>query len=148
MISITKNFLSFEDCNKVINFYNNNASKKFTYGATEPITIINCNDYFIQGCLQKINKQCIKIAEVCMDNAEVIKWLDGGTMAPHYDVGDEFAAIVYLNSDYKGGELVIEGIEIKPDVGEFIVFSNGKLLHSVNKVVGERYTLSTWFKVI
>lgn len=146
MILITKNFLSFEDCNKVINFYNNNASKKFKYGTTEPIKIKNCNNYFIKECLQKINEQCIKIGKVYMDNAEVIKWLNEGAMEPHYDIGDEFAAIVYLNSNYEGGELVIEGIEIKPDVGELIIFSNGKLLHSVNKVIGERYTLSTWFK--
>ena len=83
-----------------------------------------------------------------MDNAEIIKWLNGGFMKPHYDEGDEFAAIVYLNNDYSGGELVLDGNIIKPDLGELIIFNNGKILHSVNKVVGERYTLSTWFKII
>jgi len=146
MILVVKDFLSLIECNTIIDFYNNNLDKKFVYYTTEPIKILNCKNCFIEECLQKINKQCEDIADVYMDNAEVIKWLNSSFMKPHYDVGDELAAIVYLNSNYEGGELVVENVKIKPEIGDLVVFNNGKLLHSVNTVVGERYTLSTWFK--
>ena len=146
MIIVIKSFLSFSECDTVINFYNNNLDKKFVYYNTELVGIIECNDCFINECLQKINKKCNDLTKVYMDNAEIVKWVNGSFMGPHYDVNDELSAIVYLNSNYEGGELIVEDVKIKPETGDLIIFKNGKLLHSVNKTIGERYTLATWFK--
>jgi hypothetical protein len=142
-----KNFLTAEECNKVIDFYTYNLDKKFTHERTEPIKILNCKDPFINYCLEKIKLKCCRLDSVYMDNAEIINWLDGSFAPPHYDKGDRFAAIIYLNDNYVGGELILNNVKIKLDVGEFIVFDNGNLLHSVNTVTGRRCTLSTWFKL-
>jgi uncharacterized glyoxalase superfamily protein PhnB len=142
-----KNFLSVEDCKKLLEFYKNNLGKKFVYNMTEPMKILDSENVLIKTYLQMINKQCNSMADVYMDNAEIIRWLNNGYMPPHHDIGDKFAAIVYLNNDYQGGELVLENTKIKPEVGELIVFENGTVLHSVNVITGERFTLSTWFKL-
>ena len=142
-----KNFLPDDDCKKLLEFYKNNLDKKFVYNMTEPIKILDSKNALVKECLQKINKQCNSMADVYMDNAEIIRWLNNGYMLPHYDEGDKFAAILYLNDEYQGGELVLENVKIKPKMGELIVFENGVILHSVNTIIGERFTLSTWFKL-
>ena len=142
-----KNFLSDDACKKLLEFYKNNLNNKFVYHMTEPMKVLNNENALVKECLQKIDKQCNSMADVYMDNAEIIRWLNNGYMPPHRDVGDKFAAILYLNDEYQGGELVLENVKIKPKMGELIVFENGAVLHSVNTIVGERFTLSTWFKL-
>lgn len=142
-----ENFLSNKTCEDLISFYKDNLDKKFVYHMTEPIKVINNENTLVKSCLQKIDAQCNSMADVYMDNAEIIKWLNSGYMPPHHDIGDKFAAIVYLNDDYEGGELMLENLKIKPKTGELIVFENGAVLHGVNTIVGERFTLSTWFKL-
>jgi predicted 2-oxoglutarate/Fe(II)-dependent dioxygenase YbiX len=143
---ILHNFLIKEECQRLIQYYNHNLDKTFVYNMTKPIKVLNSDDLFVKNCLQKITDKCKTLAQVYMDNAEIIHWLNNGYMLPHYDEGDKFAAIVYLNDEYQGGELVLADKKIKPNAGELIIFENGALLHSVNTVIGERYTLSTWFK--
>ena len=53
---------------------------------------------------------------------------------------------LYLNDDFKGGELVVEGKEIIPEIGKLVIFEAGKIKHKVNKVLkGNRYTLAGWY---
>jgi hypothetical protein len=106
-------------------------------------------------------EQDIKVAyglegEVYADTIALCKWPEGKSMTPHRDNQDEFdystpwreyAAIIYLNDDYDGGELTLDelGISIKPKKGQCILLE-ADMLHGVSEVThGTRYTLISWF---
>ena len=82
----------------------------------------------------------------------VVRWPVGTFMKPHFDKNDVhgedvFAAMLYLNDDFEGGSTVFEHMDVKPEAGKLIVFSNSKYLHHVSKVDrSERYVLSFWYK--
>jgi hypothetical protein len=143
-----KNFLSKETCDYLIEYYRNHLSQSYTYHFTSPMNILECEDSMVSESLKKVIEKCNSFSKVCVDNAEIIRWLNGGHMPPHIDVGDKYAAIVYLNDNYEGGELMIKDMKIKPKAGELIIFENAEMVHSVNTVVGERFTLSSWYKTI
>ena len=53
---------------------------------------------------------------------------------------------LYLNDDFKGGSTMFEDIEVKPEAGKLIIFSNSQHLHYVSKVEeAERFVLSFWY---
>mgnify|MGYP003312979447 FL=1 len=59
---------------------------------------------------------------------------------------DIFAAMLYLNDDYTGGHTCFEHMEVKPEKGKLIVFSNAEYLHYVSQVEkSERFVLSFWY---
>ena len=69
---------------------------------------------------------------------------------PVNDVGNgskrEYAAVIYLNDNYQGGEInyVNLGIKVKPEAGSLIIFKTGPdYLHEVLQVSGDvpRYCL-------
>ena len=58
----------------------------------------------------------------------------------------DITTITYLNEDYEGGRTVVEGTEIKPEIGKFIEFKSNKK-HLVTQLTkGERYVLLCWYK--
>jgi predicted 2-oxoglutarate/Fe(II)-dependent dioxygenase YbiX len=70
-------------------------------------------------------------------------------MGPHHDGQEDpwlFGAIVYINDNYEGGEIVYTNlnIEIKPKPGMVILHkANENTVHAVKKIIsGERYVLS------
>ncbi len=81
----------------------------------------------------------------------VVRWPVGTFMKPHLDDNnkhnpDIFAAMLYLNDDYSGGHTCFEHMEVKPEVGKLIIFSNAHYLHYVSKVEdSERFVLSFWY---
>lgn len=87
-------------------------------------------------------------------NPHVVRWTEGDEMEAHDDLGEHkefpnrhFAAIVYLNDDYTGGELMFPDLNmgIRGHTGELIIFKGGSIMHSVNKITsGTRYTLAAW----
>lgn len=90
-------------------------------------------------------------------NPHTVKWGKGDEMLAHDDLGEHrefpnrhFAAIIYLNEDYEGGELVFPhlGLGIKGHTGELILFKGGSVMHRVNMITsGNRYTLVCWFAI-
>jgi hypothetical protein len=59
---------------------------------------------------------------------------------PHYDYMD-YTAVLLLNNNFKGGELIIEDVEASLKKGNLILFRSNRI-HYVSKVTeGERYTL-------
>jgi predicted 2-oxoglutarate/Fe(II)-dependent dioxygenase YbiX len=72
----------------------------------------------------------------------------------HYDssttMGRCLSALVYLNSDYEGGDLEFPnfGLRIKPQAGMLILFpSNFAYAHASTPVLkGTKYALVTWIK--
>ena len=83
-----------------------------------------------------------------MDNTEL-----NGTVTPQMDRNKfdpfplvDLAAVLYINDDYKGGELTFPDLEleIKPKAGSLVVWA-GSERHGVNKIEeGNRYTLITF----
>ena len=68
-------------------------------------------------------------------------------MENHFDKGDTLAFILYLNENLKGGQTVFENETIiYPKKGRLLLFSNGLILHKVEKIIeGTRYVLAGWF---
>lgn len=83
---------------------------------------------------------------------------NGYEMPPHIDTINDyglynylkFAAVVYLNDSYEGGEIYFPnlGYSYAPRKGDLILFpaNDEKYLHGVKKVLGgNRYTLAYWY---
>ena len=89
--------------------------------------------------------------DIALDYVGVVRWPIGTFMKPHVDDNnvhreDVFAAMLYLNDDFKGGATVFEEMEVKPETGKLVIFTNGELLHYVSKVEeAERFVLSFWY---
>ena len=64
-------------------------------------------------------------------------------------VDRDLTCVVYLNSDYLGGEINFNffDLTIKPNVGDMLIYpSSYEYAHSVKPVTGERYAIVFWFK--
>ena len=80
----------------------------------------------------------------------------GGFMSEHTDNihhshGQEYgfpqvSALLFLNDNYKGGELIVAGNEYETKMGSGIIFpSNFMFPHEVKKITdGERWSIVTW----
>lgn len=89
---------------------------------------------------------------------------DEGYSLLKYEVGEEYkehtdsgsgmfrtlSAILYLNDDYAGGELVFPELDlvIKPKAGNLLLFpSNFSYIHKSTPITsGTKYSVVTWFK--
>ena len=89
---------------------------------------------------------------------------DEGYNLLRYEVGEEYkehvdcgngvfrtlSAILYLNDDYVGGELVFPELDlvIKPKAGDLLLFpSNFSYVHKAAPITsGTKYSVVTWFK--
>jgi len=148
-----ENFLSKEECKKIINVYKDNINKTYIHGSkitgTKPLKISDINYSNFKKILNAIeNKYIKKFFNKCiLSNYEIVFWPKGSYMDPHYDEGDECGFFIYLNDNYKGGETELIGIKkIKPETGKLLLFKNGNMLHKVNKVkINDRYTLGGWY---
>lgn len=87
------------------------------------------------------------------------KWPEGYELKPHADSENpngqsheffwrNFGCVMYLNSDYEGGEIFFPrlGLEIKPEIGMVAIFPGTmKFLHGVKKITkGTRHTIATF----
>ena len=137
-----KNFLPETECLKLIEFYNSNINESFSYRDTFPLNV--SPDLISKDILH----ECKTYDEnILLDTYQIVKWPADSFMKPHTDPpGDVFAAIVYLNDDYVGGETCFKDMKIIPETGKLVIFSNSELLHWVNTVKkATRYTLALWF---
>lgn len=89
---------------------------------------------------------------LALDTHQLVVWPAGSEQPAHIDdKRDEtrFAAILYLNEDFSGGETFFEGSPIvgKPQTGRLIAFPGRSVLHGVRRIeAGTRYTMAMWFK--
>ena len=116
-------------------------------GDVDPIEIKTTD-----GVVNTVNSLCKTFdSSSNLDYVGVVRWPVGTFMKPHTDNNnnhpkDVFAAMLYLNDDFDGGHTVFEHLEVKPEVGKLMVFSNSYYLHYVSKVEGaERFVLSFWY---
>ena len=135
------NYLPKEMCDSYINFYNSNLNRVYEYEGSYPITL-NQNELELVHNI----KENFNISHE-LSKSEIVKRECGSFMGDHFDDGDKFAFILYLNDDYSGGETIIENETIiKPKTGRILLFTNGNIMHRVNKVLsGTRFVISGWF---
>ena len=122
-------------------------------GNVDPTTIEVNDDELFKTVVHAVTDLCKNFdPDIILDYVGVVRWPVGTFMKPHFDKNDVhgedvFAAMLYLNDDFGGGFTVFEHMDVKPEAGKLIIFSNSQYLHHVNKVdISERYVLSFWYK--
>lgn len=161
-----ENFLPDEECNSIINFFENSSKKNFfpdkrislqPYSITD-VKIKKYLSIFHSKTIQTISKlyyyNNIKI-NLYLEYWDIVKWESGCKLNTHKDgVGmnsrRDYSSVCYLNDDYCGGETYFLNNEIveyvcKPKKGK-IVFFPSDLYHGVKTIEsGFRYTLPCWY---
>lgn len=149
MIHEELNFLSDEQCNFCINFFEN-SNEKSIFQTNYIVNLVDkpkSEDIF-KIIKKKLTLHIHNIEKNCFINySQIVKYLNGNKKSEHYDFDyHPYTSIIYLNDNYKGGETVVEDKIIKPVKGKILTFPGNKLIHKVNETFNERYTISTWYK--
>lgn len=102
-----------------------------------------------------VNKTSSKISRVMSSQiyplwVEFLTMKPGSSNAQHTDIDDDedlVSAIIYLNNQYSGGELIFQNTKIKPNIGQLVFFNSNKdTPHSVTEVIGgDRLSISMFF---
>ncbi|GLZ77483.1 hypothetical protein Afil01_22900 [Actinorhabdospora filicis] len=87
-----------------------------------------------------------------MQVSQLVSWPAGTAQGAHIDrffPDTAFAAILYLNADYSGGETFLELPEetrrVSPRTGRLLVFEGTRIMHGVEQIgQGVRYTNAMW----
>jgi len=120
----------------------------------EPEYFKNIRDRFKQAVELMFDR------ELKPNTSHAQKWDVGGFAAPHSDNSNhdgvpnafeinKYVGILYLNDNYKGGELYFpdHSIEFKPPVFSYIMFPGGhENIHGVKEILeGTRYTMVSFW---
>jgi len=150
MIYVVDNFLDTASADMLLSHFTKHCHKASSYENTFTLDVNNKNIKLIDFCISEVTKICNDLEDnkVICSLAQIVKWPEGSNKLDHVDPSDDvFAAVIFLNDDFDGGETAFETGEIQPSKGECLIFKNGQLKHSVKTVKnGHRYTLSMWFK--
>ena len=147
---IVKNFLSKEECGKLIQFYKNNLNKTEPYKDRKKLILHDSygkgftNNTFLNTIIKKYQE--IRPLDY-LDNLEIVYWPEGNFMDWHDDTCYyTFSSITNLNSDYEGGRTRVENFEIEPKIGKLVLFESSKL-HKVTRLEkNNRYVIGAWYK--
>ena len=125
------NFLTLEESNYFISLYDKSIQEyqddeiyKFYYKDLMEVDIQT--DIFKSFDFKKFRVQLVN------ENIKQIEKPHG-----HYN---PWSFVIFLNTDFKGGELIFGDKTYKPEVGKMLYFT-GDETHRVNNCVGDRYTL-------
>lgn len=166
-----KNFLTEEECQKLIDFYNSRYDRwnqicfynSYGMGVTEPLSLENgkqplLDDVYIENLKKKMEAYCSDASgrPMKVNSMHAQKWEVGAYASDHSDNSDlegnpsgwsdnKYFSGVYLNEDYEGGLLGFRDhdIKLKLNAGDFLTFPGGvENIHSVSEITaGTRYTL-------
>lgn len=89
-------------------------------------------------------------AAIHPEETQMVRWSPGDGQPLHLDTTRQtttYAAILYLNHDFLGGETFFEdGPTIRPRTGTLVGFHGASLRHGVRTVTaGTRLTMPIWF---
>lgn len=145
------NFLTDEECGKIIEMSNNKLFPSKIYSSNEDVYVENSRQS--EQCWLKDENPIIKsISDRVKDytkthnnyheDLQVVNYYKGGFFSPHYDAcdGDSkycermdnnngarlLTVLFYLNDDFEGGETVFPNINkiVKPKKGKAVIFKN------------------------
>ena len=154
MITILDNTFTIDECQQLIESYNQNVNFCHVHNGTFPVNIEKCQ-YNIQLLYSLIEKLLFKVysinKDIELDWIEIVKWPPGTFQPFHYDTASPetvFTSITYLNDDFLGGNTYMEdGTLIGIKVSRTVMFDGMKYLHGVKPVGGgTRYTIAAWYK--
>ena len=131
MISYIENFLDEEECSFFITLFKHGKIDEWVDNvySFSSINLLNLDLHFSK--FSSCDFQRFRVQRV-NENTKVVN-----SLHRHY-VNCSF--IIFLNDEFKGGELVFEDRTFSPKTGDMVYFS-GKAAHKVNKTIGDRYTL-------
>ena len=168
-----KDFISAEDCQKIIEYFNDpthpwtNVAFYESYGMSilqddQLLEKYGLPRNYFEGVVMAM-KQAVEDAHgrpVKQVSTHAQKWEEGAYASYHSDNSDlegkpsawevsKFVCLLYLNSDYDGGELDFRdhGITIKPEAGILVTFPGGiDNVHAVTEVKnGTRHTIGAFW---
>jgi hypothetical protein len=156
-IQVEENILSEQDHGKLLQYVLSIDSWE-----TQPWGVRFVASHNISKEIVDILEKVFKIAhKKCIDSYSVelnpfenkqiplIRFEKGYSMNEHADTTGDFAALYYINDDYKGGEInfMDHGLKIKPKANSLITFpSNADYWHEVlENTEKERYSSTVWF---
>lgn len=138
MIQIHKNYLTREECSLIINYYNNNTNKVFKESNVyvknyEGIEIDTTSDFILKS---KFNMKLAENIRIQKTNLNVIPTTLLHTHTTPYNF------IIFLNSNYEGGNLYIGNEYVKPETGTMIYFTGDEKHYPTPVPIGERYVIA------
>ena len=161
---IEENFISLSECQRLIDFADENKLsnvsrddvystdvKWIDHGATYYGNNVDSITLDGDEVVTKVTDKCKSLVDCELGYVGIVRWPVGTFMKPHFDSNNihtpnKVAAMLYLNNNFQGGNLIFENQIVKPEPGKLIIFENTKNLHYVDKVEGsERYALSFWY---
>jgi len=151
MIIEQQNFLSDEECNFCIDFFEASNNKQIFQSNYLVNLEFHNDDLDIFKLIKK--KLTLHMNDVDKDSfinySEIVKYPIGNAKGEHLDhTYHPYTSIIYLNDKFTGGETVVDNQIVKPERGKVLSFNGRDLLHKVNKATADRYTNSTWYKKI
>jgi prolyl 4-hydroxylase len=145
-----QNFLTNEECDKIIELSKGNMFSSKVYSQNEDLydnktrisqqCWLNDNDLFIKDISDKV-KSYTNTHNNYLEELQVVNYKPGGFFTPHYDacVGNNsycermndkgpryLTVLFYLNDNFEGGETIFPKINklVKPEKGKAIIFQN------------------------
>ena len=155
IIQVHDQFLTVDECNYLINCYNNNKDLSVPFGHEGrcprwPFEM-HPNTSEFKLLQNKLNEKSIYVNNSIIDYIQIVRWPIGSNQDPHYDTVHNFttlASIIYLNDNFIGGETYFtDGMTFAPRQGRLILFDGQYFEHGVHDVSdNERYVVAAWYK--
>jgi hypothetical protein len=151
MISLIKDeFISKDNCKKLIKLYKNNKNKVKKFRNVFPLALDINKDLNVE-LINKIHYVSAIINNSVIDWAQIVYWPKGSFQNLHLDNASKettLSSICYLNDGFKGGQTYFEdGTIFSPKTGRALFFDGKYYLHGVKEVLSkDRYVLAIWYK--
>ena len=151
MILLLDNFVTSDECKKLIQLYNRYKHLAHHWLGSYPITTSKISHSLIKKILKRSEKAVQKYfnSKFVVDWAEVKKNPKGSDHPFHYDENSRattLASVTYLNDTSSGRTIFKDSLQIMPKSGRIIIFDGKKYLHGIDTCLEDRYTIPIWYK--
>ena len=155
-IKIQSNFLSAEECDWFIRFFQRNKTRvEREDEGPKAFKVIDLYDhhmsYEVKYLLGLLTRFC-PILNSFVEYFQVVNRTEGNELPVHIDFEDmAYSSVLYLNEGYEGGETFVglgsEQTLVKPERGKIVGFLGSELSHGILPITkGVRYVVTCWWK--
>ena len=138
MVQIYHNYLSKDDCDWIISYYNNNKNDIFRetneYVTNYEGIEIGDDTNFILN--KKFDMKLVEYLRIQKTDINVIP-----NLVPHTHQ-TPFNFVIFLNENFNGGDLFIDNKYIRPKMGTMIYFTGDEEHYPTPVSKGERYVIA------
>jgi len=153
-VLIEDHFLSDQECDWLIRFYEGNPTRHHQDMGNGPNYMSFVMDLFYLTDLYEVKYLISKLTRFCpipesfIEYFQLVRREAEFKQGIHIDFDDVvYSAVLYLNDDFEGGETQVGETVIQPKKGTIIGFEGARIPHGVLPIHGsQRYTLPTWYK--